>query len=125
VRTRGKLSASSGRFNTICSEEDHFEDHGEAIWVVSRHERETGIIQFVITCPATHVEKLDIAVEPIGIASSRIRWNRTYTALNERGNAFIEEPTDSEYDDEIRGLEAMLNHFCRTGEMLPVARLAE
>ena len=63
--------------------------------------------------------------EPIDNASSRIRWNRTYTALNERGNAFIKELTGPEYDDEIRGLETMLNHFCRTGEMLPVARLAK
>ena len=115
----------SGFAEDHCVFRTNFEDHGEAIWMVSRHEPETGIIQFVITCPATHVEKLDIAVEPTDSASSRIRWDRTYTALNERGNAFIRELTGPGYDDEIRGLEAMLNHFCRTGEMLPVARLVE
>jgi hypothetical protein len=115
----------SGFVEDHCVFRTDFEDQGEAIWMVSRHEPETGIIQFVITCPATHVENLDIAVAPIDVASSRIRWNRTYTALNERGNAFIKELTGPGYDDEIYGLEAMLNHFCRTGEMLPVAELAK
>jgi Polyketide cyclase / dehydrase and lipid transport len=90
---------------------------GEAIWTVSRYESPRRI-EFVIVGGQSQVERLAVSVEPAGADRSTLSWTRTYTGLDERGNAFIEQLTAGPLDQRMEALMRLLEHFCRTGEML-------
>jgi hypothetical protein len=91
---------------------------GEAIWTVSRYEPPHRIEFVIVGGQGHHVERLVISVEPVGADRSTLTWTRTYTGLDGRGNAFIEQQTAGPLDERMEALMALLEHFCRTGEML-------
>jgi hypothetical protein len=110
--------AASGRAEDGCVFRTEMPDHGPAIWTVSRYEPPRRI-QFVVTYPASHVEKLEIEVSPVEEGrGSYLRWTRIYTGLNEEGNALLEQVTGTMLTRRMERIGWMLDHYCRTGEML-------
>ena len=91
------------------------------VWVVSRYEPDNHTIGFVIHAPGSHTEKLDIRVEDPGDGTSRLYWTRTYTGLSDKGNEFLETLAGEALTDRMARLESALNHYCKTGQMLPPA----
>ncbi len=97
---------------------------GHSIWVVSRFELNERI-EFVITCPQSHVEKLEIALEKQNDDKTKLTWTRIYTSLTPAGaehlGVFVEKPLDHI----MTWLAQSLNHYCVHGEMLKAGSLPD
>jgi len=112
------IHSESGVAENNCVFKTTFPDLGEATWVVSRYDKESFIIEFVIVYPDAIAEKLDIALEAGEGGGSVIRWTRTYTGLSEKGNRLIEHFGDEMIDSRMAWLNESLNHYCSTGKKL-------
>ena len=66
-------------------------DRSEALFIVTRHDAQAGAVEYVVLRGGTHVEKLDLALTDNGDGSTTVSWTRTYTGLNEAGNAQIQQ----------------------------------
>lgn len=98
---------------------DFEDDGGKEIWVVSRHEPPQSI-EFV-RLGAHKATKLDIRLQgtPEGCAS---HWTYTVTALDPEGETYLAR-LEAGFDQRLRLIETMLNHYLRTGERLPLCSL--
>ncbi len=112
IYSESGVAENNGIFRT------RFPGENEATWVVSRYEPENFVIQFVRFEPPDAVVRLDIQLFPAENGGARAEWNHTLTALTEAGRDYIALFTPEAHEAEIRFLEASLNHYCRTGEML-------
>jgi hypothetical protein len=90
---------------------------GQAIWVVSRHEPENNLIEFVIVYPGFMVDMLEITLKEQD-SQTTLTWSRTYTGLSQAGNDYIINKVDGLFEKMMSMVEKSLQHFCRTGEML-------
>ena len=93
---------------------------GPKIWTISRYERDRQRIEFVIVCPESHVEKLDVIVEPTGSTGCKLNWSRTYTSLTKQGDAVVDAISGEVFDDRMAKLGALLRHYLATGEMASI-----
>ena len=110
------IHSASGVAELGCVFESELDGIGRETWVVSRYEPDPGRIEFVRV--ADHlVTKLDIELEELG-DSARIHWRKTFTGLNEQGNAWIDAFDTTKYDQDVAFLERALNHFLKTGTQL-------
>lgn len=94
---------------------------GEEIWVVCRYEKNRAI-EFIRLAPELKVNRLNIllaAAEDTTLAT----WAQTYTGLSESGNQWIRNLTDDIFITEKAAIEKMLNHYLKTGTMLPITDL--
>ena len=96
------------------------DETGDAIWVVSRYDAPQFRIEFVVTYPASHVEKININLLRNAGNSTRVCWQRIYTALTEFGTEQITRLTGKPFDEKMLLVSKALNHFCLTGEMIEV-----
>ena len=102
--------SESGRAEENCLFRTNFPAMGEAIWVVSRYEQEPYRIDFVVTCPRTHVEHLAITLKDSEGGGTELHWRRTYTGLNEQGNHLIQELGGEPFVHKMAYLAAALEH---------------
>jgi hypothetical protein len=86
------------------------------IWTVDRYEKNE-LIQFV-RFTESRVIRYRITLTDNSDGTTKALWGQTITALNEEGNAYIENFKDNDYQHLIHSLEKMLNHYLETGEML-------
>ena len=111
------VHSESGVAEKDCIFRTSFPQLGESVWSVSCYEPPRRI-EFVVVTVATHVERLEIQVDPLNGGGSTLRWSRTYTGLNEQGNALVEHFSSGPLDERMEQVMRMLEHYCRTGEML-------
>jgi Polyketide cyclase / dehydrase and lipid transport len=88
-----------------------------ATWMVTNYEPPNRI-GFAIFTPGSHLQKLDIVVEPAEKSGSKLTWTRTYTGLSEEGNALAEEIVGDPFTQMMSFIAHSLMHFCKTGEMM-------
>jgi len=84
---------------------------GEAIYVTSRHEKEKGIVEFVVFFPGKCIQKLDIALSPRAGGGTSLRWRRTYTGLSREGNALLEGITEEVFRKQTAALAQSLARY--------------
>lgn len=89
--------------------------HGEVedLWTVSRYEPNE-MIEFVVSS-AFRIIRYRFSLSPDGADKAAVFIEQVVTALNANGESSIEEP---EFTLHMKILEAMLNHFLVTGEMI-------
>ncbi len=51
---------------------------------------------------------------------TKILWQQEVTALNERGNTFVETVKQHEFDKQIKMLEELLNFYVENGRAKPM-----
>jgi hypothetical protein len=110
--------SESGRAEENCIFLTQFPAMGEAVWVVSRYEREPYLIEFVLTCPQTHVEQIAIALEPLEGGATTVHWRRAYVGLNDQGNQLIQELSGEHFTQKMTYLAATFDYYLKTGEKL-------
>ena len=91
------------------------EDPENAIWYVTVHEADH--VQMVRVTPGVTACRLDIELSATG-AGCEAKVTYMHTSLGEDGDAFLETFTAPYYERFMRGWEARLNHYLRTGECL-------
>lgn len=94
---------------------------GRETWVVSHYEKDCGI-EFVRFTPDEKVIKLDIRLSGTAAGGTRLMWRKTFTGLSPAGNQVVTAMSD-DFEAEAERLARMLNHYLKTGKMLPFAEL--
>lgn len=93
-------------------------DRRDTTWVVTRHDPETGVVEFCRVCPDIEAVTLAIRVRATGTGSAvEIR----YTAVPLPGSeaeAFGHRWAAAAFLRDQRWWEASMNHYLTTGEML-------
>ena len=94
------------------------EGEEDTIWLITKRDEESRVTEFVRITPGSRVAKLDIAVEDTSKEMCLVNITYTYTALNEKGNKFLEKLTEEKFITLMRFWEDSMNHFLKTGEQL-------
>lgn len=93
---------------------------GEAdtVWVVTRHDRATGLVEFTRFTPGSRTCVLKIAVSAADNARSHVDVCYAYTSIATAGNAFLNQWTEKAFQDAVVFWENSMNHFLKTGARL-------
>lgn len=86
------------------------------VWVVDQY-IPNQVIQF-IRVSENRVIRYRITLFDNGNETTSAQWEQTVTALTEAGNRYVENLSNPEFSQKIKGLESMLNHYLETGKML-------
>ena len=112
------IYSESGVAENNCIFRSHLSERGEELWVVSRYDPDNFAIEFTTFNRIGLVMKLDISVEDHGTEGTVVRFRHTFTGLNEQGNLFVADYTDTKYQEMMGFLGKSLDHYCTTGRML-------
>ena len=85
-------------------------------WIIDRYEKNE-IVQF-IKFSVPRVIRYGIILTDNKNGTTTARWEQTITSLNNDGNIYIENFSDSEFEKKIKGLEKILNNYLTNGKML-------
>jgi len=89
----------------------------DAVWMVTRHELETGRLELVKLVPDVVVARITIQLaDAPGGSTAAITYS--YTSLGQLGDLVLEEFTEADFTDFMETWESELNHFLTTGEKL-------
>ncbi len=92
-------------------------DGGKDIWVISRHDLNERV-QFIRVDSIRSIRYDLTLTEDEG--KTKILWQQEVTALNERGNTFVETVKQHEFDKQIKMLEELLNFYVENGRAKPM-----
>ena len=91
------------------------DDGGKDIWVISRYETDKRI-QFVRVNSIRSIT-YDLFITEAN-EQTRILWQQQVTALNEKGNAFLETVNQVAFTNQIMMLQKLLNFYIETGKRM-------
>jgi hypothetical protein len=120
-RCRMLYSDSGVAENNCIFETDFPHNGGRETWIVSHYEKDCGI-EFVRFTPDEKIIKLDIRLSGTRAGGTRLLWRKIYTGLSPEGNQVIT-PMADDFEGEAERIAKMLNHYLKTGRMLPLADL--
>lgn len=101
----------------------HDSDDGATTWYAVLHDPRAFRLHFVLVTGIS-ISKYKIEMEDAGGGATAVKLDFTLTALNERGNAFIDGGGQRRVGAMLMGLSRMMKHYCETGEMLEAEQLA-
>lgn len=90
----------------------------EAIWVITEHDPERGVVEFVKTTPRVTVARIRIRLYPAGADRCTATIRYRHTALSPAGERVVASLTAEQYQEFMQGWEAKLNHYLASGKML-------
>lgn len=120
-RCRMLYSDSGVAENNCIFETDFPHEGGRETWIVSHYEKDRGI-EFVRFTPNEKIIKLDIRLSGTRAGGTRLLWRKIFTGLSPEGNQVISAMADN-FEGEAERIAKMLNHYLKTGKMLPLADL--
>lgn len=95
-----------------------FDADADTWWIVSRHDREAGVVEFARFTPGSRTCLLKIAVSPVGEAQSHVDVSYAYTSLTPSGDAYLAAWTQKTFLADMIFWERSMNHYLRTGNQL-------
>jgi hypothetical protein len=81
------------------------------LWSVADFDPLRHAARYVRVTPASRFGYVEVACEAAGSARTRVRVTYTYTALNEAGNAFIEQLTEESYREMIEEWRRLMTAY--------------
>ena len=90
----------------------------ETVWAITAHDPAGLRIEFVMVTPESRVGGLQIRLEENADGTTSAHVSYTFTALAERGNAFVDDYTEEVFNRKMRHWERAMNHYLETGSML-------
>jgi hypothetical protein len=94
------------------------DDAAEAVWVITHHDEDAGLLEFVKTTHAVLVTRIRIQLEDGGPGGCLAHISYRSTSLSPRGDGLVASCTAEQWEAFMRRWEARLNHFLATGRML-------
>jgi hypothetical protein len=94
---------------------------GEAtrtIWTLVHYAPTAQQIIYNYVIPGSRVTRIEINCAEAEDQTSRVTITYSHTALSEQGNRYIENFTESYYQDYINGWEKAINYYLRHGHIL-------
>ena len=89
-----------------------------SIWIVSRHAPDDFQVEMYKVTPGLTVGKLAISLTASSADITKAQISYEFTSLGTDGDAFLESFTTERYENFMRGWEAAMNHYLKTGELL-------
>ena len=89
-----------------------------SIWIVSRHAPDDFQVEMYKVTPGLTVGKLAISLTASSADITKAQISYEFTSLGADGDAFLESFTTERYENFMRGWEAAMNHYLKTGELL-------
>ena len=95
-------------------------DPVNAIWVITRHEPEQGLVDMIKISPEVTACRLSIQLRP---SATGCEADITYrhTSLGPKGDEFVAAFTEDYYRQFMQDWERRINHYLQTGQMLKAA----
>jgi hypothetical protein len=91
---------------------------GTAFWYITRHEPEKFFVEMIKIMPDVTACRLNIQLSEEGEGcAADITY--THTSLGPAGDEFVARFTAEYYQKFMQGWEKVLNHFLKTGRLLP------
>lgn len=95
----------------------------DTLWVVTRHDRENFIVEFVRMTWETLVTKISLQLEAISEDMTNIHVEYVFTSITEKGNEFIEGNSARQFLEMMKWWEKSLNYYLETGSKLLAIKL--
>jgi hypothetical protein len=93
----------------------------DTVWMVTHYDPVAFKIAFAWLQPAMIATQLRISLAPAPGEKTRARIHYFYTGLSPEGNAIIDRFTPEWFGSKMQGWEKAINHYLRTGSMIPAA----
>jgi hypothetical protein len=113
------IFSQSGFAEAGCVFISRSEGEKETIWLITKRDDQNYETEFARITPESRVAYLTVRIEDGGNHTSRVHIAYTFTALTEEGNQFIENFTGENFVQDMRFWEASMNHYLKTGRLLP------
>lgn len=95
--------------------------HDDAVWVVTRHEPDAGVVEMIKVTPKVTVCRLSIRLRALD-AGCEATVTYSHTSLGPAGDDFLRSFTEAAYRDSMQAWERRLNHYLQHGSMWRDAR---
>jgi hypothetical protein len=115
------IYSKSGFAELDCVFTTNFPGEVKETWIVDKYEINK-LIQF-IRFSESRIIKYCIELIDNNNETTHAIWTQTVISLNSEGNSFIDDLSVVEYDNEIKTLEKMLNHYIKTSRRLELDEL--
>lgn len=113
------IYSASGLIEPGCVFKTSVPGEEDTVWVVSRHDRTAGVVQFTRVTPGSRTCVLDLTVKADGASRSWVNVAYEYTSTSEAGNRFLDAWTEESFKAAVTFWERSMNHFLKTGKKLP------
>ncbi len=89
-----------------------------SVWIVTRHAPDDLEVEMYKVTPGHTVAKLSISLTALNATVTNSRISYEFTSLGPDGDAILKELTTEWYENFMRGWEAAMNHYLKTGALL-------
>ncbi|HVF89785.1 MAG TPA: hypothetical protein VNH22_06935 [Blastocatellia bacterium] len=110
--------SDSGVGEPGCIFTTHNADGSATVWIMTRRDEESMVVEFVMVTPGSRVGHLCVRLEESGDRSTKAHIAYTFTSLGESGDHFIEGYTEEVFNERMEWWEKSMNHFLLTGRQL-------
>lgn len=90
--------------------------HDDAVWVVTRHEAESGVVEMIKVTPKVTACRLSIRLRAVD-AGCEATVTYTHTSLGPAGDDFLRSFTEAAFRSFMHDWERRLGHYLRHGSM--------
>jgi hypothetical protein len=112
------IYSDSGVMEDNCVFTTDYLGNGREIWVTTRYEPDKFEKESILVNPDSRIIRFKVFLQECDANSTDVHWTLTITALNEKGNALVDQYTDEVHLMSMGALGKSLKHFCETGTML-------
>jgi hypothetical protein len=113
------IYSKSGVIETGCVFRTRNPGEPESIWMVTRHDREAGAVEFVRVTAGLVATCLLITLETNSDGSTAVHVTYTFTPLSAEGVTLVRERhSETSFQQAMEWWERSMNHFIETGKML-------
>jgi len=111
------IHSQTGIAEENCLFETRFPSDGSTLWMCTRYEPPTRI-EYTCFAQRGFVLRLKITLEGV-TGGTRMTWIRSWHAYNAEGEAWLKQWSSDRYEKRMTALMTELEHYLRTGTMLP------
>ena len=112
------IHSESGLAEEGCVFSTQGDGEADTTWVISRHDKEKQLVEFVRFTPDSRTCVLKIAVTPKDDTASYVKITYTYTGITAKGNTWIDNFTEDAFLEAVQFWERSMNNFLETGKKL-------
>lgn len=113
------VHSGSGLAEEGCVFRTRAEGQPETVWMITRHDADRGLVEFVRVTPGLVATRLVVRIEDGDGGGSTVRVAYTFTPLGAAGAELVREKhSEAAFQRSLEWWERSMNHWLRTGETL-------
>lgn len=112
------IYSESGISEEGCVFKTKHEGDVDTIWVITKHDVENFIIEYIRITPGVLIVKININLEHRYSNITDVNTEYIFTALSEKGNEFIEGKSSKQFFNMMKWWEKSINYYLDSGKKL-------